>query len=86
MGKTTDIDLENIPDVLKKIVGVINQEVDRLSSKQNLELDEAKLLISYFQTLTTGYKEYRAEVLAIQKDLRSKSQSEILSMVRSEVE
>lgn len=89
MAKKTDqenkVDLERIPEVLEKIVAVVDREVEVLSSKDQLTDAESKNLIQYANTLTAIYKDYRAQILVIEKDLKSRSKEEILQIVKAEV-
>lgn len=78
------ISLEKIPTLLERIVGLIDREIDQLSDKDSLSSEETKNLITYGTLLSGLYKDYRAEVLTIQKDLKSKSKEEILQIVKSE--
>ncbi len=84
MAKKKKIDLEKIPLVLEKIACLVDREVDLLSAKASLTLDESKSLVSYATMLTTIYKDYRAEVLAIEKDLKGRSKEDILAIVKAE--
>ena len=84
MAKKKKIVLEDIPEVLEKAVSLINQEITNLSAKPTLTTEESRLLIAYCDSLTVIYRDYRAQVAAIQADLKKKSPEEILQLVRSE--
>lgn len=85
MAKRKKIELENIPLVLEKIVSVMDREVDTLANRSSLSDAESRNLIAYSQALTAIYKDYRQEVLAIEKDLKSKTKEEIMAIVKTEV-
>jgi len=78
------IDLEKIPSVLEKIAALVDREVDLLGAKTALTLEEGKSLVAFASMLSTMYKDYRAEIVAIEKDLKSKSKEEIQAMIKSE--
>ena len=78
------IDLDKIPLVLEKITALVDREVDLLSEKASLSLEEGKSLVGYASMLSGIYKEYKAEILSIEKDLKSKSKEEIQAMIKAE--
>lgn len=84
MAKRKKIDLDKIPETLQKIAALFDREVTQLSEKPILSSDDAKTLISYAQVLTTMYKDYRAEVVAIEKELKTKSKEDIQAMIKAE--
>ena len=75
---------ETIPEVQKKIVSVIEQEVDLLVKKEQLSNDDCKNLIAYSATLSNLYKDRRAEIVETKKDLKGKTKEEILSIIKQE--
>ncbi len=78
------IELEDIPLVLQKVTALIDKEIDSLSAKPSLSFEDSKNLIAYSNALSTIYKDYRAEVTAIQKDLKSMSKEEIMMIAKAE--
>lgn len=80
----TVLELEDIPSTLQKIVGLMDREIDSLSQKGSLTPEDSKNLISYAGALSTIYKDHRAEVLAIQKDLKTRSKEEIMAMISAD--
>ena len=78
------IDLEKIPVVLEKIAALVDREVDILGAKASLSLEEGKSLVAFASMLTAIYKDYRAEIVAIEKDLKSKSKEEIQAIIKAE--
>lgn len=84
MAKRKKIDLEKIPLVLEKIASLVDREVDLLGAKASLSLEESKSLVAYATMLTTIYKDYRAEVSAIEKDLKGRTKEDILAIVKAE--
>lgn len=80
----TLLELEDIPLTLQKIASLIDKEITVFTKKDSLSSEEAKNLIAYSGVLSTIYKDYRAEVLAIQKDLKSKTKEEILAMINAD--
>lgn len=78
------IDLENIPTTLEKIAALIDQQIDSLAEKPELTKDDSKLLIDCAAILTSMYKDYRAQIQQIEKDLKTKSKEEIMSMIKAE--
>lgn len=85
MAKRKKIALENIPAIVEKVVAVIDREVDSLSAKATLTDAESKNLIAYTQLLCGVYKDYRAEVIEIKKELKGKTKEEIQEMIKAEV-
>lgn len=84
MAKRKKIDLDKIPETLQKIAALFDREVTQLSEKPTLSSEDAKTLISYAQVLTTMYKDYRAEVVAIEKELKTRSKEDIQAMIKAE--
>jgi len=84
MAKVKKLNLEDIPNILEKAMSVINREMEILSGKESLTSEDAKNLIAYCSIASTIYKDYRAEVKAIEIDLRSKSREDIQSIVRAD--
>lgn len=84
MAKKKKIDLEKIPSVLEKIAALVDREVDSLANKPTLSLEEGKSLVAFASMLSTMYKDYRAEILAIEKDLKTKSKEEIQAIIKAE--
>lgn len=82
--KIKSMDLEDIPSLLQKIVSVMDREVDLLTQKDALTSEDVRNLVAYTGTLSDIYKNYRQEVLAIEKDLKSRSKEEILQLVKAE--
>ncbi len=78
------IELEDIPLVLQKVASLIDREVESLSAKPSLTFEDSKNLIAYSSALSTIYKDYRAEVSAIQKNLKDMSKDEIMSIISAE--
>jgi hypothetical protein len=78
------IDLEKIPELLERAVAVISKELDALADKSDLTADEARTLISYCGLLSNIYKEYRAEVKALELDLKTKNKEAILQIINTE--
>lgn len=79
------IDLENIPATLEKIAALIDQQIDSLAEKPELTKDDSKLLIDCATILTSMYKDYRQQITQIEKDLKTKSKEEIMSMIKADV-
>lgn len=85
MAKSKKIDLENIPSILEKAMGLIQQQIDAMSKKDLLDTEDCKNLISFCNTASSIYKDYRAEVKQIEMELRGKSKQEILSLVKADL-
>jgi hypothetical protein len=84
MAKRKKIELENIPEVLEKIATLVNREVETFSTKPQLSIEESKILINYASVLSAIYKDYRAEVAVIEKDIKTLPKEEILKIVKAE--
>lgn len=84
IAKPKKIQLENIPLLLEKAINLMNQEINYLMEKDKLSIEDRKDLISFTTAASAIYKDYRAEVLQIEKDLRLKSKEEILDIIKSE--
>lgn len=78
------IDLDKIPELLEKITSIIDKDIDELSNQKSLTEDESKRVIAYANTLTTIYKDYRAQIIQIEKDLKVKSKEDIMSIIKAE--
>ncbi len=78
------IDLELIPEIQEKITAVISREIDALGEKKELNDEESKRLIAYSSALSTMFKEYRAQVVQIEKELRGRTKEEILEIVKAD--
>lgn len=85
MAKSKKVELEKIPEVMEKIVAVIEREIDLFSIKDTgLTAEENRNLVSMAGTLSTIYKDYRAECIAIEKELKLHSKEDILKIVQVE--
>ncbi len=84
MAKRKKIDLDKIPETLQKIAALVDREVTQLSDKPELTTEDAKTIIAYAQVLTSIYKDYRAEVVAIEKELKTRSKEDIQAMIKAE--
>lgn len=84
MAKRKKIDLDKIPATLEKVAALIDREIDSLGEKPQLSDEESKRLINYATVLTNIYKDYRAQVVQIEKDLKARSKEEILAIVKAE--
>ena len=82
--RTKKMDLEKIPEIQNKVVTLVNREVDVLTEKDALTNEEAKNLIAYSAVLSTLYKEYRAEVVAIKKDLKELPKEQLQAIIKAE--
>lgn len=82
--RTKKMDLEKIPEIQSKVVSLVNREVEVLADKTALSNEEAKNLIAYSTLLSTLYKEYRAEVLAIRKDLKELPKEDLQKIIKAE--
>ncbi len=82
--KKKTISLEEIPLVQQKIISLIDSQVNSLSKKDDLTSDDCRNLIAFASTLQSIYKDHRAEVLEIKKELKSKSKDEILQIINAE--
>lgn len=82
--KKKSIELEDIPSTLQKITSLIDREIDTLGEKSSLSFEDSKNLIAYATALSNIYKDYRAEILSIQKDFKSKSKEEILAIINAD--
>ena len=84
MAKKKKIDLDRIPTTLEKICALIDREIDVLTDKPSCTSEEAKNLIAYAGVLSALYKDYRAECLALSKDIKTKSKEDILAIIKAE--
>ena len=84
MTKAKKVNLEKIPEILEKATGLINREIECLMQKDALTIEDSKSLISYCTQLSVLYKEYRAEVKAIEMDLKGRTKADILSIIKAE--
>ena len=84
MGKKKLVEMDQVPEIQEKIISLISQEIDVLSDKPSLSVEDTKTLIAFSNTLSTLYKDYRAECLAISKDLKGKAKSDILEIVKAD--
>jgi hypothetical protein len=82
--RTKKMDLEKIPEIQGKVVSLINREVEVLADKDNLTAEEAKNLIAFSTLLSTLYKDYRAEVIAIKKDLKELPKEDLQKIIKAE--
>lgn len=81
---TKKLDLEDIPIVLTKIVNIIDNQIDILKDKEDLDEADQRMILAYSTQLNVLYKDYRAEVLTIEKELKTKSKEDILNIVKAE--
>ncbi len=78
------IDLDKIPAVLEKIAALVDREVDNLANKTTLSLEEGKSLVAFASMLSTMYKDYRQEVIAIKKDLKELPKEDLQAIIKAE--
>jgi hypothetical protein len=83
MAKRKSIQLDQIPLILQQAVALMKQQMDQYSNKE-LTSDDAKTIIEISKTLTAIYKDYRQEVMSIEKDLKSRTKEEINELIRLE--
>lgn len=84
MSKTKKIEIDDIPIVLEKIINIINKQVDLLSKKEELDNEDNKNIIGYATLLTNIGKDYRVQIVEIQKDIKTMSKEKIMSIVKAE--
>lgn len=87
MPKTisTTIEPEQIPEIQQKIIYLLNKQVDTFIAQASmLTADDLKSVLSIREALTSLYKDYRLEVLTIEKDLRARPQAELLELIKAE--
>lgn len=83
--KTKKLSREDIPDLLDKILSLLNKEVDNLSAKEELSSEDVKNVILIANTTTSVYKEFKEELKTLQKDLNSLSKTEIARLAKQGV-
>lgn len=79
-----NLQLEDIPILLEKAVNLMDQEISYLFTKEKLSCEDRRDLIAMVTACGTMYRDYRQEVLQIEKDLKSKSKEEILSIIKED--
>ena len=84
MKKAKKAELDTIPLLLEKTTGLINREIDLLMEKESLTADDSRMIIAYCQLLSTIYKDYRAEIKAIELDLKGRSKADILNIIKAD--
>jgi len=86
MAKITKkhLELENIPLSLQKAVALMDREIDNLGAKEALTHEDAKNLIAYVSVLKDIYKEHRAEVIQIKKELKDIPKEELQRIFKIE--
>ena len=83
MAKRKSVQLDKIPLILQQAVALMKQQMDQYSNKE-LTSEDAKTIIELSKTLATIYKDYRQEVMTIEKDLKSRTKEEINELIRLE--
>ena len=84
MAKRKRIDLSKIPQVQEEIVAIISRELYALEKKPSLSIQEGELMVKYANLLATVYKDYRAEAVQIEKDLKQKTKADIQRIIELE--
>jgi len=74
---------EDAPDLLDKILSLLNKEVDNLAAKESLSCEDTKNVIAITSAVTSVYKEYKEELKTLQKDLNSLSKTEIARLAKA---
>lgn len=75
---------DTIPEVQKKIVNIMEQQVELLAAKEVLSSDDLKNLIACSTTLSTLYKDKRQELVEARKTMKQLSKEELLQIVKTE--
>ena len=84
MAKRKKIELENIPTLLKDIVSLMDLNIQFIAAKTELTNEDSRTIIALADALTKIYKDHRAEIAEIKKDLQGRSKEEILELINLE--
>ena len=84
MAKAKKMDLESIPQILQKATALINKEIDFLMKEEHLSTDQSRNFIAYIGLLSSLYKDYRAEVTALKKELKDLPKEDLAKIIKAE--
>ena len=75
---------EDAPDIVDKILSLLNKEVDNLSQKSALSSEDLKNVIAVAGVVTSIYKEYKLELRTLEQDIGKMTKAEISALVKKE--
>jgi hypothetical protein len=87
MAKKLKIELDKAPNLMEKVFALIDTELDSLQKKQgneSLSAEDIRTLTSLSGILLTTYKDYRAEMLTIEKELKFKTKEELQQLFKAD--
>lgn len=73
---------EDCPDLIDKILTLLNKEIDNLCNQASLTSEDLKNVNSVAGVVTSIYKEYKDELKTLQKDVNSLSKAEIARLAK----
>lgn len=75
---------EDCPDLIDKILTLLNKEIDCLCTKSSLTSEDLKNVNAVAGVVTSIYKEYKEELKTLEKDISKLSKAEIARIAKNE--
>lgn len=81
--KIKKLNRDDCPDLLDKVLSLLNKEIDNLSFQESLSSEDTKNIIQIAGVITSIYKEYKLELKTFEQDLNKMSKTEIARLAKS---